>query len=201
MPNAPSATVRVSSSLIVEDDPELQLLIPESDVADPELSIVIPALNEQLTIEDFVKWCHEGLAKAGVKGEILIVDSGQDRTTELALAGGARVLRTPKRGLGRAYQDAIPYIRGKYVVMGDCDCTYDFRELKPFVEKFHGGIEFVMGSRFRGYIEPGSMPALHRYLGTPVTTWILNMIFGSRFSDIHCGMRGISRDALTRMDL
>ena len=85
--------------------------------------------------------------------------------------------------------------------MGDCDCTYDFRELAPFVEKFRGGAEFVMGSRFRGYIEPGSMPPLHRYLGTPVTTWILNVIFGSRFSDIHCGMRGITKEALARMDL
>ena len=111
------------------------------------------------------------------------------------------MLRTPKRGLGRAYIDALPYIRGRYVLMGDCDCTYDFRELAPFVEKFRGGAEFVMGSRFRGYIEPGSMPPLHRYLGTPVTTWILNVIFGSRFSDIHCGMRGITKDALGRMDL
>ncbi|HXJ20051.1 MAG TPA: glycosyltransferase family 2 protein [Polyangia bacterium] len=182
-------------------DPEVELLLPSNDVAEPELSIVIPALNEQLTIADFVAWCHEGMKKAGIVGEILIVDSGKDRTTELALAGGARVLRTPKRGLGRAYIDALPYIRGKYVLMGDCDCTYDFRELAPFVEKFRGGAEFVMGSRFRGYIEPGSMPPLHRYLGTPVTTWILNIIFGSRFSDIHCGMRGITKDGLARMDL
>jgi len=182
-------------------DPEVELLLPSNDVAEPELSIVIPALNEQLTIADFVAWCHEGMKKAGIVGEILIIDSGKDRTTELALAGGARVLRTPKRGLGRAYIDALPYIRGKYVLMGDCDCTYDFRELAPFVEKFRGGAEFVMGSRFRGYIEPGSMPPLHRYLGTPVTTWILNIIFGSRFSDIHCGMRGITKDGLARMDL
>ncbi len=111
------------------------------------------------------------------------------------------MLRTPKRGLGRAYIDALPYIRGQYVLMGDADCTYDFRELAPFVETFRAGDEFVMGSRFKGYIEPGSMPALHRYLGTPVTTWILNRLFGSRFSDIHCGMRGITRDALERMDL
>jgi hypothetical protein len=85
--------------------------------------------------------------------------------------------------------------------MGDCDCTYDFRELAPFVEKFRGGAEFVMGSRFTGYIEPGSMPPLHRYLGTPVTTMVLNVIFSSHFSDIHCGMRGITRAALERMDL
>jgi glycosyltransferase involved in cell wall biosynthesis len=182
-------------------DPEISLALPDKDVADPEFSIVIPALNEELTISDFVSWCHEGMSKAGVRGEILIVDSGKDRTRELALAGGARVLTTPKRGLGRAYQDALPFIRGKFVIMGDCDCTYDFRELAPFVEKFHGGAEFVMGSRFRGYIEPGSMPPLHRYLGTPVTTWILNVIFSSHFSDIHCGMRGISKDALARMDI
>jgi glycosyltransferase involved in cell wall biosynthesis len=182
-------------------DPDVQLLLPVADVAAPELSIVIPALNEELTMADFIAWCHEGLRKAGVVGEILIVDSGTDRTTELALAGGARVLKTPKRGLGRAYLDAIPYIRGKYVVLGDCDCTYDFRELSPFVEKFRAGAEFVMGSRFRGTIEPGAMPPLHRYVGTPVTTGILNVIFGSRFSDIHCGMRGITRDALVRMDL
>jgi glycosyltransferase involved in cell wall biosynthesis len=182
-------------------DPEISLAVPPNDVEAPEFSIVIPALNEELTIADFVAWCHEGMNKAGVRGEILIVDSGKDRTMELALAGGARVLKTPKRGLGRAYQDALPFIRGKYVIMGDCDCTYDFRELAPFVEKFRGGAEFVMGSRFRGYIEPGSMPPLHRYLGTPVTTWILNVIFASHFSDIHCGMRGISKDALARMDI
>ena len=182
-------------------DPDVQLLLPANDTAEPEFSIVIPALNEQLTIVDFIAWCHEGLKKAGVVGEILIVDSGSDHTTELALAGGARVLKTPKRGLGRAYQDALPYIRGKYVLLGDCDCTYDFRELAPFVEKFRGGAEFIMGSRFRGYIEPGAMPPLHRYLGTPVTTWILNVIFASHFSDIHCGMRGITREAFLRMDL
>ena len=85
--------------------------------------------------------------------------------------------------------------------MGDADCTYDFRSLAPFVEKFRSGYEYIMGSRFRGSIEPGAMPPLHRYLGTPVTTWILNALYGSRFSDIHCGMRGITRDALRRMDL
>jgi glycosyltransferase involved in cell wall biosynthesis len=182
-------------------DPEISLHIPENDVSEPELSIVIPALNEQLTIEDFVAWCHEGMAAAGTKGEILIVDSGNDATTELALKGGARVLKTPKRGLGRAYQDAMPFARGKYLLLGDCDCTYDFRELKPFMEKFHSGAEFIMGSRFTGYIEPGAMPPLHQYLGTPVTTWILNTIFSSHFTDIHCGMRGITKDAFRRMEL
>jgi hypothetical protein len=182
-------------------DAEVKLLVPSSDVSDPELSIVIPALNEQLTIADFIDWCNEGLAKANVKGETLIVDSSTDKTAEIALAKGARVLRTPKRGLGRAYIDSLPFIRGKYVLMGDCDCTYDFRELDVFVDKFRSGSEFIMGSRLRGYIEPGAMPPLHRYLGTPVTTWILNIIFRSRFSDIHCGMRGIGKAALDRMGL
>jgi glycosyltransferase involved in cell wall biosynthesis len=188
-------------STVAVSDPEMSLSIPADDVADPEISIVIPALNEQLTIGAFIDWCKEGLAKAGAVGEILIIDSSSDRTKEIALAKGARVLSSPKRGLGRAYIDSLPYIRGKYVVMGDCDCTYDFRELAPFVEKFRAGAEFVMGSRFDGYIEPGAMPPLHRYLGTPVTTFILNVIFSSHFSDIHCGMRGISTAALNRMGL
>jgi len=162
---------------------------------------VIPAVNEELTISYFVSWCVQGLADAGTTGEILIVDSSTDRTAELALAGGARVLRTPRRGLGRAYIDALPYIRGRYVVMGDADCTYDFRLLGRFVDKLREGYDFAMGSRWLGSIEPGSMPGLHRYLGTPVTTWILNRLYGSRFTDIHCGMRGISRDALERMGL
>lgn len=183
---------------------EVELLIPPNErppTGEVELSIVIPALDEQLTITEFVEWCHEGLAKAGVVGEILIVDSSADRTTELALAAGARVLRVPKRGLGRAYIDALPYIRGRWVLMGDCDCTYDFRRLDVFVDGFREGHEFVMGSRWKGSIEEGAMPWLHQHLGTPVTTFILNRLYGSKFSDIHCGMRGITRDALERMDL
>ena len=196
-----SAAPVIASAPAPKLDPELELLVPEGDVPNPEISIVIPALNEQLTIADFIDWCKEGLKKAGVAGEILIVDSSTDRTSEIALSKGARVLKAPKRGLGRAYIDSIPFIRGRYLLLGDCDCTYDFREIEPFVQKFRQGAEFIMGSRFRGYIEPGAMPPLHRYLGTPVTTWILNVIFSSHFSDIHCGMRGISKAAFERMGL
>jgi glycosyltransferase involved in cell wall biosynthesis len=188
-------------TIVLNAETEPELLLPELDVADPDVSIVIPAVNEELTISDFVAWCREGLDTAGLSGEILIVDSSSDRTAELALAGGARVLKTPKRGLGRAYIDAVPYIRGRYVVMGDADCTYDFRQLAPFVEAMRGGAEFAMGSRWLGSIEDGSMPALHRYFGTPFTTWILNRVYGSKFTDIHCGMRGITKDALVRMGL
>ncbi len=179
----------------------IELLTPPTDVADPEITILVPALNEELTIGRFVEWCRQGIAASGARAEILIVDSSTDRTPQIAQAGGARVLRVPRRGLGRAYIDAIPHIRGRFVILGDADCTYDFREIRPFVEAFRAGAEFVMGSRFKGSIAPGAMPALHRYFGTPVTTFILNTIFGSRFSDIHCGMRGITRDALVRMDL
>ena len=182
-------------------DPEVELLVPADDVGNPEVSIVIPAVNEELTISDFVRWCMQGLHEADISGEVLIVDGSTDRTAEIALERGARVLKAPKRGLGRAYIDALPYIRGQYVIMGDADCTYDFRELKPFVDRLREGYEFAMGSRWLGSIEPGSMPGLHRHLGTPVTTWMLNRMYGSSFTDIHCGMRGISRDALYRMGL
>ena len=182
-------------------DPEITVLIPENDVLDPEISLVVPAMNEAITIAEFVAWCHEGLARAGVRGEIVIVDSSTDATPEIAVGLGARVIRTPKRGLGRAYIDALPVIRGKWIVMGDADCTYDFRDLAPFVEEFRAHFEYVMGSRWKGTIEEGSMPWLHQKLGTPITTWILNRLYGSTFSDIHCGMRGITKDGLERMCL
>jgi glycosyltransferase involved in cell wall biosynthesis len=180
---------------------DIELLVPSVDVVSPEVSIVIPALNEALTIETFIQWCHEGLASAGIVGEILIIDSSTDETPELALAGGARVLRVPKRGLGQAYRDAVPYIRGKFIIMGDADCTYDFRLLDVFVQAWRDGAEFVMGSRWRGTIESGAMPGLHRYFGTPLTTFMLNRIYRSRYTDIHCGMRGLTLESLQRIDI
>jgi glycosyltransferase involved in cell wall biosynthesis len=187
---------------VAENIPAIEHLKPDSAGAGPvEVSIVVPALNEEITVGEFVDWCKEGLERAGVQGQILIVDSSTDKTPEIVLAHGGEVLRTPKRGLGRAYIDAANYIRGKWIIMGDADLTYDFRELTPFVEAFRKGAEFVMGSRFRGSIEKGAMPGLHRYFGTPLTTWILNRIYRSRYSDIHCGMRGLTRSALERIDL
>lgn len=181
----------------------VELFLPAGDDGQrlPEVSIVVPALNEQITIAEFVDWCKEGLAKAGVAGEILIVDSSTDNTAQIALDHGARVLRAPKRGLGHAYIDAIPYIRGDFIIMGDCDLTYDFREIVEFVRRYREGCEFIMGSRFKGSIEENAMPALHRYFGTPLTTWIMNVIYGTKFSDIHCGMRGLTRAALSKIDL
>jgi glycosyltransferase involved in cell wall biosynthesis len=166
-----------------------------------ELSIVIPAMNEEVTVGEFIEWCKEGLKRAGVVGQILIVDSSTDNTAKIVLEHGGEVLRTPKRGVGRAYIDAIPYIRGKWILMGDADLTYDFRELAPFVEEFRKGAEFVMGSRFRGNIEKGAMPRLHRYFGTPLTNWILNRIYHSNYSDIHCGIRGVTLGALQKINI
>lgn len=177
------------------------LMPPGAEASPVEVSIVVPSLNEEITVGEFVDWCRQGLESASVRGQILIVDSSTDKTPEIVLAHGGEVLRTPKRGLGRAYIDASSYIRGQWIIMGDADLTYDFRELSPFVEAFRKGAEFVMGSRFRGSIEKGAMPGLHRYFGTPLTTWILNRIYGSRYSDIHCGMRGLTRSALEQIDL
>ncbi|HEV7752462.1 MAG TPA: glycosyltransferase family 2 protein [Baekduia sp.] len=178
-----------------------ELLLPEHDEPEPQLSVVIPALNEAQTITELVTWCRQGLDDAGVSGEMLIVDSSTDATPDLARAAGARVLKVPRRGLGRAYMDAIPHIRGEWVVMGDADRTYDFRQLAGFVERFRAGDEYVMGSRPKGSIRPGAMPWLQRHLGTPATTWILDRLCPSGVRDSRCGMRGITRDALRRMDL
>ena len=182
---------------------QTEMLRPEHSFTSepPVVSIVVPALNEEITIGEFIDWCWEGLGRSGVSGEIIIVDSSSDQTPQIALAKGAYVLRTPKRGLGQAYIDALPYVRGDFVIMGDCDLTYEFRNLQEFIGSYKAGHEFVMGSRFKGTIERGAMPSLHRYFGTPMTTWILNRIYKSHYSDIHCGMRGITKDALTRIHL
>jgi glycosyltransferase involved in cell wall biosynthesis len=184
---------------------DLTTRAPDAPAGDPDdaplVSIFVPCMNEELVVGEFVDWCWQGLRDAGVSGEVILIDSSTDRSPQIAEARGARVVRVPKRGLGRAYIDGIPAIRGKYVIVGDCDLTYDFRELAPFVQKMNEGYDFVMGTRMRGRIDPGAMPKMHRYFGTPVTTWMLNCIYRTPFSDIHCGMRGITLDALRRLDL
>lgn len=186
----------------MNDSQAIQHLFPARETArSPEVTFLIPALNEEITIGEFVDWCHQGFANANIQGQILIIDSSTDKTSEIALAHGSEVLKVPKRGLGRAYIDAIPYVRGKYVIMGDADLTYDTRNINLFLEKFRQNYEFIIGTRIKGKIEKGAMPLLHRYLGIPVTTWILNRVYGSRFSDIHCGMRGMPVDVLKKMEL
>ena len=167
----------------------------------PLVTILVPCLNERLVIGEFVDWCRQGLSAANVSGEVLIIDSSTDDSPAIAEEHGATVIRVPKRGLGQAYIDALPRVRGKYVILGDCDLTYDFRDLVPFLQKLNEGYEFVLGTRMHGTIEPGAMPPLHRYFGTPVTTFLLNRICHARFSDIHCGMRAMTTEALRRIDL
>jgi len=174
---------------------------PQPDASAPVLTILVPCLNESVVIGEFVDWCRQGLRAAGIEGEILIADSSSDESPQIAAAHGAKVISVPKRGLGRAYIDALPHARGKYIILGDCDLTYDFRRLAGFVEKLDAGYQFVMGTRMKGAIEAGAMPPLHRYFGTPLTTSILNLIYGTHFSDIHCGMRAMTTDALRRIDL
>jgi hypothetical protein len=176
----------------------VDLEVQEGSVA---VSIVVPCLNEELTVGEFVDWCSEGLAAAGVSGEVLIVDSSSDRSPIIAAEHGARVITVPPRGLGQAYIDAIPHVRGRMAILGDCDLTYDFRVIDGFIAAIERGHDFVMGTRTKGESEPGAMPALHRYFGSPLTTFMFNVIYGTRFSDIHCGMRAITREALERMDL
>jgi glycosyltransferase involved in cell wall biosynthesis len=166
-----------------------------------KLTFIIPCLNEEKLIGDVIKDCKEGLKINNIDGQILIVDSGTDRSSEIAKKLGAEVIKTKRRGLGQAYLDSIPFIKGDYIIMGDADRTYDFKEIGPFIKKLDEGNDFVMGTRIKGWIEKGAMPNLHRYFGTPLTTWILNKLFNLRFSDIHCGMRSLTKDAFIKIDL
>ena len=172
---------------------------PARDSAQPKLTVLIPTMNEARTIGTFIDWVFEGFHKAQIQGELLIVDSSEDSTPEIAYEKGARVLRIPRNGLGDAYKQAVPYVKGEYVILGDADCTYDFREIGHFLSKFDEGHDFVMGSRFKGNIQPGSMPFMHRYVGTPATTWLVKILHGLPFSDIHCGMRGITKSLLRKL--
>lgn len=167
----------------------------------PKLTFVIPCLNEEKLIGDVIKDCKDALKINKIDGQILIVDSGTDRSFEIAKKLGAEVLKTERRGLGQAYLDSIPFIKGKYIIMGDADRTYDFKEIGPFIKKLDEGNDFVMGTRLKGWIEKGSMPNLHRYFGTPLTTWILNKLFRLHFSDIHCGLRAMTKKVLLKIDL
>jgi len=165
------------------------------------VSIVVPSLNEETTIEEFVNWCKEGIERAKVKAEILIVDSSTDKTADIAQRAGATVIKVPHKGIGQAYIDATPHINGKYVILGDCDLTYDFREIKPFIDKLDAGYSFVLGTRLKGKMKKGAMSSLHRYFGTPLLTFVINSMYGSRFSDIACGMRAVTLEALKKMML
>jgi glycosyltransferase involved in cell wall biosynthesis len=166
------------------------------------VSVVIPALNEAESIEACVRRSIDTMEKHGIRGEVIVADNGSDDgTPELAREAGARVIHEQRKGYGSAYLAGFASARGKYIVMGDADETYDFGEIARFIAPLDEGADLVMGSRLRGKIHPGAMPWLHRYVGNPVLTGVLNLFFKTGVSDAHCGMRAFRRDLLPRLDL
>ena len=169
---------------------------------DPELSIVLPCLDEAETLPDCIARAREGLATAGLRGEIVVVDNGStDGSAELARSLGARVVSERTRGYGAALRRGFDAARAPWIVMADADRSYDLRGVGAFAERLAEGYDLVVGSRIRGTIEPGAMPWAHRYVGTPALTRILNLLHGAGVSDVNCGMRGFRRDAALRLAL
>jgi len=173
--------------------------IPSDDI---EVSVVMPCLNEARTVATCVRKARGCLETLGVRGEVIVSDNGStDGSKDLALAEGARVVHAPERGYGAALQAGIAAARGRYVIMGDADDSYDFTALAPFVERLRAGDDLVMGNRFKGGIKPGAMPWLHRYFGNPLLTWILNLFFRSPIGDAQCGLRGFRKEAYEKLGL
>ena len=167
-----------------------------------KISVVMPCLNEAETIGKCIQKAQAALKKMGVSGEIIVADNGsKDNSVELAESLGARVVHQPIRGYGAAYLEGIAAARGKYIVIGDSDDTYDFSELDKFVQPLREGYDLVMGSRLKGNILPAAMPWLHRYIGNPILTGILNLLFKAGVSDAHCGMRAFTKEAYEKMSL
>ncbi|MGB6432105.1 MAG: glycosyltransferase family 2 protein [Candidatus Acidiferrales bacterium] len=172
---------------------------PDTDI---EISVVMPCLNEEKTIGACVSEALETLARAGLRGEVVVADNGStDRSIEIARNLGARIVPVEKKGYGNALLGGFSAARGVFVIMGDADQSYDFTHIPAFVAKLREGNDLVMGNRFRGGIALGAMPASHRYLGTPVLTAIARLFFGSPCGDIYCGLRGFRRDAILRLGL
>jgi glycosyltransferase involved in cell wall biosynthesis len=167
----------------------------------PIVSVVIPCLNEAEHIDEVVRRARAAVDAAGVRGEVVVADNAsEDGSAELAARAGARVVSEPRRGYGSAYLAGFAAARGEYIVMGDADLTYDFGDIPRFLEQLEGGAQLVMGDRMDN-IQPGAMPWLHRYVGNPVLTGLLNLFFRTGVKDAHCGMRGLRRDILPVLDL
>ena len=167
-----------------------------------ELTILMPCLNEAATVGGCVAKARGFLERAGIEGEVLIADNGSsDGSRELAEGAGARVVKVAERGYGAALAGGIAAARGRYVIMGDADDSYDFGRLEGFVAKLREGYPLVMGNRFRGGIRKGAMPLLHRYLGNPVLSFLGRLLFRNRVGDFHCGLRGFDREAVRSLHL
>ena len=197
---APRPDVRMSTIEHVPTATDLR--VPAHAAEELTLSVVIPCLNEEENITEVRRRCaRDVLLREGISGEVIVADNAsEDRSAELAAAAGARVVHEPRRGYGSAYLAGFAAARGKYIVMGDADLTYDFNEIPRFVEQLDAGADLVMGDRMDN-IQPGAMPWLHRYVGNPILSGILNFFFRTGIRDAHCGMRGLRRDGLPAMDL
>jgi glycosyltransferase involved in cell wall biosynthesis len=175
--------------------------VDAEDRAAPLVSVVIPCLNEAENIEKCVTAAREALRRMDVDGEVLVADNdSEDDSAALAERAGARVIVERRRGYGSAYLAGFAASRGRYIVMADADLTYDFNEIPRFVDELEKGAEMVIGDRMDN-IHPGAMPWLHRYIGNPILTGLLNLFFRTGISDAHCGMRALRREVLPRLDL
>lgn len=167
-----------------------------------EVSIVMPCLNEAETLATCVRKALHWLREQNVQGEVIVADNGSsDGSQQIAVQLGAVLVNVPTKGYGSALRGGIAAARGQYVMMGDADDSYDFQHLTPFLEQLRAGYELVMGNRFKGKIQPGAMPALHRYLGNPVLTGLGKLFFRSASGDFHCGLRAFRKDAIARLQL
>jgi glycosyltransferase involved in cell wall biosynthesis len=167
-----------------------------------ELSVVMPCLNEAETLAACIKKIQASLSQNHIKGEIIVADNGStDGSQEIATKMGVRVIHVDEKGYGNALMGGIAAARGKFIIMGDADDSYDFTALMPFLDKLREGYDLVMGNRFKGGVQPGAMPFLHQYLGNPVLTFIGRLFFRSPCGDFHCGLRGFTREAILKMDL
>ena len=168
----------------------------------PELSVVMPCLNEAETLATCIKKAQGFFEREQVNGEVVIADNGStDGSQEIARNLNARVVDVAEKGYGNALIGGITAANGTYVMMGDADDSYDFSNMMPYLLKLREGYDLVMGNRFKGGIEKGAMPFLHKYLGNPVLSFIGRLFFNSKIGDFHCGLRGFSKEAFTRMEL
>jgi glycosyltransferase involved in cell wall biosynthesis len=167
-----------------------------------QISVVIPCLNEEEAVGAVVDQAWAGIERSGRDGEVIVVDNdSSDRSAEVAVEHGARVVTEQRRGYGSAYLAGLADAQGEYIIMGDADETYPIQELGPFVDRLEQGDDLVLGSRFKGQIHGDAMPWLNRHVGNPILTGLLNLFFGVKVTDAHCGMRGVRREALGVLDL
>jgi glycosyltransferase involved in cell wall biosynthesis len=165
------------------------------------VSVVIPCLNEAESIQECVRRALLALQDNGYVGEVIVADNDSDDGSPLLAAeAGAVVIHEPERGYGSAYLAGFAAARGRYIVMADADLTYDFAEIPKFVNELDNGADLVFGDRMKN-IHPGAMPWLHRYIGNPLLSGFLNLLFHTGIDDAHCGMRAVRRSVLRQLDL